>query len=227
MFAIRVEPARLQQRDAILHFLLDHFRLEEPLCHALHLTSIDAQKFFGDMVDRGLLKSVSFVALNDQNDIVGCRMNELITLPIVKKPPCDDEHPQNPSCPSRRCHWPPAVKKLSDFLDYLTRDIDKLLPAGTNSIMKFAAVSVHPDYQRRGIATRLIDASMSLAKERGCEYVFTGATAYRSQQLFETKLGFQTLRIVEHKDYLDPDTGVPMFKCDDGTTCAKLLVKKL
>ncbi len=75
-----------------------------------------------------------------------------------------------------------------------------------------------------GIAQRLIQMTIKAGKEAGCDAVVVTATSHRSQQLFEKKLGFETMRTIMHSDYLD-ENGEQIFKCRDGSTiCGKIMV---
>lgn len=51
-------------------------------------------------------------------------------------------------------------------------------------------LAVHPDYQDRGIASKLVEACKQRASERGVKELF----AVTSQRVFFEKLGFATFR---------------------------------
>lgn len=64
-------------------------------------------------------------------------------------------------------------------------------PTGLGSAWIIANVGVHPDYQRRGIARRLMLASMEMIRERGGQHIVLQVDHhnYRAHQLYQ-QLGF-------------------------------------
>lgn len=214
---IRIEIAQPQQKQAIVEYLLEYFRIDEPIGRAVNMTKDEARPFFNELVGEGLKEPISFLALNEKDEIVGCRLNEIVDLHAADK----NHHASDSG------NLPYSVKAIANFLDILTKDVEKLLPPDTKRIMKFIAVSVHPAYRRRGIAKELIERSMQLAIDRQCDYVCVAASAKGSQQLFDKKLGYQLLRTIPHSEYRDPATNQQIFNCDDGTDCGKFFAKKL
>jgi len=86
-------------------------------------------------------------------------------------------------------------------------------------------VSVRHDYQRQGIASKLIALSLEKAREVHCQCVVTTATARQSQLMFQ-KLGFELKRTLMHEQFRD-DQNRQIFCCDDGTDCGQLFVTKI
>lgn len=210
---LKFEIAKKEQLDEILEFLLDSFRKDEPISRAVGMTREDGYQIIKDLVEEGLAGPVSFVCTNEENQIVGVRLNAVIDM--------KDKKFKSEPAPEKQ--YTDVARTIDSFLDVICEDLPQLLP-DCNKLLKFIIVSVHPNYQRRGIARKLVELSMDKGKELGCEYVSTAATAINSQKMFE-KLQFKTLRIIEHKDFCQ--NGRQLICCDDGTTCGKLMVKKL
>ena len=68
------------------------------------------------------------------------------------------------------------------------------------NIFSFQVLSVHPNYRRLGIATKLVQKSIELARSRGFEVVKAEATGKYSQKLY-TKLNFDILFEISYNDY--------------------------
>ena len=89
-------------------------------------------------------------------------------------------------------------------------------------IMSFVMVGVHRDYRRFGLARKLVEKSMSVAKALGCALIKAEAVALSSQRLYE-QIGYVDVKVIQHADWKNED-GEEIFKCTDGTTCGKLMV---
>ena len=95
----------------------------------------------------------------------------------------------------------------------------------TIEVLSFLMVAVHKDYRRCGLGRKLIQKSLEIGKKLGCDFVKCEAVALSSQTLYE-QMGFQTVKVVQHKEWLTTE-GKQIFVCDDGTTCGKLMLSKL
>jgi len=215
MDGLKFEIAKKEQENEILEFLLKFFREDEPISRSIKMSRDDGYTLFKDLVKEGLQSPVSFVCLNETGEVIGCRLNSVVDLKN-KTPEHEYDVQPNPN-------YTAVSQKIERFLDEICKDLHSFIP-DCKKYMKFLMVSVHPKYQRRGIAKKLIELSMDMAKNSDCDYIVVAATAFNSQQLFK-KLQFDTLRTIDHKDFLEDQQ--PVFNCDDGTNCAKLMAKKL
>lgn len=203
--------AKIDDHGSIMEHLMNYFRTEEPLCQAIKATREDTYDIFNDMIRESLSKPISFICVNQCEDIVGCRLNSLI------------DTSDRAANFDRVRKYNENISKIDTFLNLLGQGLERMLPEC--KILKFLIVSVRPDYQKKGIATRLIRMSMDKARELDCLYVCTLSVSSKSQALFK-KLNFDTLKVIEHKNYLD-ENGSQIFVCGGDTTCGKLMVKKL
>ena len=70
------------------------------------------------------------------------------------------------------------------------------------------AMAVHPDYQRRGIAGKLVNHALNVAKLADCDLTMSWATSMYSAKIFR-KLGMTKLR--EFKWTEEEIEGKPQF----------------
>ena len=89
-------------------------------------------------------------------------------------------------------------------------------------VMSFVMVGVRRDLRRCGLARKLVQHSIKVAREAGCTLVKSEAVALSSQRLYE-QLNFSDVKIIQHADWKDQN-GKPIFNCNDGTTCGKLMI---
>ena len=93
------------------------------------------------------------------------------------------------------------------------------------SVLSFVMVGVHRGYRRFGLARRLVEKSMRIARELGCSLIKCEAAAGSSQRMYE-QMGFISAKEIKHANWLRED-GKQVFNCDDGTTSGKLMLFKL
>ncbi|XP_070532536.1 uncharacterized protein [Ptychodera flava] len=67
-------------------------------------------------------------------------------------------------------------------------------------ILKSYKISVHPDYEGRGIGTKIADVRRELAEKKVVKFICLVATALRSQILYK-KLGYEDIGEIFYKDY--------------------------
>lgn len=212
MEGLTITIPTLENKNQLVDYLLVHFKDQEPITRSLQLTDQDANAFFSDIVNEGMEYPVSFVVFNEKNEIVGCRLNTIYDK---------NEKDHDTAAAAEYALGPRHIARL---LKTLLDGFENLLP-DFNKAMQFVTVSVHPNYQRRGIAQKLVELSMRKAAEFQCDFIIVTATAVRSQKLFE-KLGFRTVKQIKYTEFLD-ESGRQVFNCDDGTESAKLMVKDL
>uniref|UniRef100_A0A915JGL2 aralkylamine N-acetyltransferase n=1 Tax=Romanomermis culicivorax TaxID=13658 RepID=A0A915JGL2_ROMCU len=210
------EVAKIDQRQELVDFIVDHFCRDEPISRSLNMSRENSVNLVNGLVDEGLSKPISFVCLNKDRKIVGCRLNALIDK--------DDQNNRQENRKENRQNHSKIELFIENFLEKLGENFDQNLE-GCRKYLKFILVSVDANYQRRGIATKLIELSIAKAKEIGCQFIAVAATANRSQKMFQ-KLGFQKIKSIMHENYLD-ENGQQIFKCDDGTNCGEFYVLKL
>lgn len=71
-------------------------------------------------------------------------------------------------------------------------------------------VCTAPDYRGHGLATRLVAASLELARTSGCDHVFVCVSGNYSSRLFD-RLGFSVESELRYDEFLDKH-GAPLIK---------------
>ncbi|CDW53551.1 putative atp synthase f1 delta subunit [Trichuris trichiura] len=184
-----------EDKEDVVNFLLSDFLKEEPLSMTLKATPQEAKPFFDQLIGMCLPSDASYVVRGEGDQIVAMLINKIATL--------HDDGTYD------KIDSPKFESKFSTLRDYMEMEI----------------LSVHRNLTGRGLAKKLVVASIELAKNRGCAFASTIATNIASQQLF-SKLGFETLYTLMHKDYMD-NQGRQIFDCGSNPTdCAKLMVKR-
>jgi len=195
----------------LLNFMLDHFRVDEPISTAINLSRDDAEEFFEELIDQSLQQPVSYVLRDESGTIAACCLCAVVDRP-------GDEVRDVQSVKKKKNAKAEAICRLLDALEsqvWRLTECDRLLC--------LLIVSVRSDHQRKGIARRLIDCPLlHSARKFNCQGIYTEATAFNSQQLFAAN-GFSPLAEIVHVDWKDETDGMPVFVCGDGRTDRAIL----
>lgn len=92
----KIVPLEARHKPAVLDLLFESFLPENPLTIALELKKEDVAQAFEQMVEDSLKDGFSFVALDENGVLIGCRLSELWKHD-VSKPKVDSTasfHPQ-------------------------------------------------------------------------------------------------------------------------------------
>ncbi|KAH7708441.1 acetyltransferase [Aphelenchoides avenae] len=218
MGSVTVEKAEQQHFDKILQFLLSDFLYEEPVKASLEVTEDDAKGVFEQVIRRDLRDHVSYVVWNPLGQIVAVRLTNIQRRPTETEP----ELPKN----SDR---PPKMRETYMFFTVLedpkgtgsTRNgkwhrnrsgrLWTLVPSVVNTLACVNILSVSKNYARRGLAQRLITHNLEELSLAGCQGIFTGASAFKSQRLFG-KNGYVPLREMRYDEW-KAENGEQTFKC--------------
>uniref|UniRef100_A0A914WMY7 aralkylamine N-acetyltransferase n=1 Tax=Plectus sambesii TaxID=2011161 RepID=A0A914WMY7_9BILA len=210
---VRFEIATPLMNEELHRFMLEHFRVEEPITRSVGSTKEDVFDFFIDLRDAGLRGPYSIAVFNEEtHELIGCCLNEVCDIP---------DHPE---CgPSGDIYKRENANKILNFIETVEEELHDLVDS--KRMLKIGVICIHPKYGRRGIGRRLIEESLDMARDENCDHAAAVATARASQGLFE-KMGFQTLREVPYATY--SPKGEVIFKVlHDGVQSGKLMVKEL
>ncbi|XP_065058560.1 uncharacterized protein LOC135686287 [Rhopilema esculentum] len=210
-------PDDFTQIDSLLQ---QHFISQEPTDVALGLnrSTPGYVENLQKVIRHCLTQPYSFVTINEENEIVGVRLSKL------HKPSqnaIDDRKLEN----AVRSGFS-ALEIFEVYLAKLEGEVEKLIPANCRkNILKFSILCVHQKFRRLGIAAKLVDLSCQNARKLKFCCVFALLTAKASQNLFK-KDGFEVLRVIKHKDFVD-ENGKRFLNCNDGTDQGQLVFKIL
>ncbi|XP_065058557.1 uncharacterized protein LOC135686283 [Rhopilema esculentum] len=209
-------PDDFTQIDLLLQ---QHFISQEPTAVALHLnrSTPGYVELLQEITTECLTQPYSFVAINEENEIVGVSMNKMSHKPSQNA--MDDWKLENPV----RSGLSP-LKILQVYLAKLGEDVEKLIAADSSQkILKISILCVHRKFQRLGIAAKLVDLSIKNDRVFNFCCVFAEAIAKASQNLFK-KNCFDVFRLINHKDFVD-ENGKRLLNCNDGTDQGHLVFK--
>ncbi|XP_065059200.1 uncharacterized protein LOC135686790 isoform X2 [Rhopilema esculentum] len=210
-------PDDFTQIDLLLQ---QHFISQEPTDVALGLnrSTPGYVENLQEVIKQCLTQPYTFVAISEEDEIVGVRLNEL------HKPSQNaiDDRKLGNAVRGGLSAW----EILQAYLAKLEEDVDRLIPEDCRkNILKFSILCVHQKFRRLGIAAKLVDLSLQNARMFDFCCVFAVLTAKATQNLFK-KDCFEVLRVIKHKDFVD-ENGKILLNCNDGTDQGLLVFKRI
>ncbi|KAH7696045.1 acetyltransferase, partial [Aphelenchoides avenae] len=166
----RFEKAEPHHFDEILQFLLSDFLYEEPVKASLGVSVDDAKGVFQQVIQRDLRDQVSYLVRTLSGQIVAVRLTNIQRRPT-------DTDPVQPNNDR-----PPKMRETYKFFTMLEDPLWTLVPSDVNTLACVNILSVSKNYARRGLAQRLITRNLEELSQAGCHGMFTGASAFKSQQ---------------------------------------------
>ena len=136
---------------------------DEPLFRSIDVSEEDncsSKENYTFMIQQGL----SLMAVDDKTgQIIGVRLN----VPT-------NRHQMT----AQRGNNSAKAIQLYFFFEFASKAVNVCEKYGVENIFSFQVLSVHPNYRRLGIATKLVQKSIELARSRGFEVVKAEATAW-------------------------------------------------
>ena len=123
-----------------------------------------------------------------------------------------------------RC--PEGFAKILKLLDTLTSRFDLFDLYKVEEYPELFILCTHSQIRYPGLGTTLTSKVEELLKGQGFELFATEASSHFSARIFD-KLGFETLGEIKHADYLDEETGRPVFETASPHTKVIAVAKKL
>ncbi|KAF9159992.1 hypothetical protein DFQ26_005986 [Actinomortierella ambigua] len=100
---------------------------------------------------------------------------------------------------------PPSTCPVDAILDHMVVAWNAQTSIFKNNpnakVMYYLAVAVEEEYEGMGLAKELLDRSMTIAKEQGCDAIVVLATAFATQHLFANRLGFDRIVQLRYEDF--------------------------
>ena len=199
----------IKRTEEVLNLLDKTFLKDEPLNCNKGFTEEDngtLKEDYALMIQQGL----SLITVDDKTgQVIGVRLSV----------PADRYQGT-----SHKKTYSAKVMDLFNLFEFANNSVDVYEKYDVDKILEFKALSVHPNYRRFGIATKLVQKSIELARSRGFEVVKVKATGKYSQKLFNN-LDFDLLFEKSYRDY--NDDGEVVFKNMGIHTGFQLLAKKI
>uniref|UniRef100_A0A914VI58 aralkylamine N-acetyltransferase n=1 Tax=Plectus sambesii TaxID=2011161 RepID=A0A914VI58_9BILA len=210
---LKFEMATAEDEKEITELLVKNFK--PPMGVALNMEHEDMICLCPSIVRRCLSCPLSMVVRNAEGKIIAV---QLVT--IHNRQDEQEEHDRNEAALTEK-----AVK-IVKFMTHMEGDLWQLVPLDVNCLMRFNITFVMPEYQRHGIARRLSSMRLDAAKQLGCQGITTTSISIKSQKLRLSE-GFEVVKEVKYKDWLDENGKVIFDIKDDETDRSILTFKRL
>ncbi|TKR87967.1 hypothetical protein L596_012285 [Steinernema carpocapsae] len=181
---LRYEIAKESHRTLIHEFMLEYFRILEPITASLSTTIDEIRDFFDDLVSNGLTGKFSILAFED-NRLVGVCLN--CVKELTNEAPDAQAFKLKPDYKSDILNGEyqyDNANRIATLVAEIEKNLSALMPNATK-IFKIDVICVNPCYSRQGIAKQMVEQSVKIARELGCHYAASCTTAVASQLLFE------------------------------------------
>lgn len=217
------EVLRNEQKLDLLKFLLDNFRVDEPLNRASQISPEEIEKCLNGALDRALKTESSILAkTQDTHEIVGCMLNsvwrrdELLSSTENTDDKDFDFHTVREE-----------VAMVGDILNELHASFWSLRP-DQFVVLHFEISSVSRNHRRQGLASKFMNWSedRNFLERLGATGIATEASSLANQMLL-SKRGYKTLATTLLETKVNPATGKPGLICDDGTDRVNLMFKEI
>lgn len=202
------EKLKSEHIDQCLNLIYDQFITRETLCKCLNIGRSDCGEHFERLLQEAVMHEKSFVAI-DNRCIVGLRCN------FERNVPANDSDDTELEVKS-------DFDRIGRLLAKIKSDALKLVAKSFKRYLDFEFVIVRDTYCRLGIAQRLVEMSIELAKTSNFNGILTIATTYNSAKMFE-KLKFVTLLEVTESELLN---AFPELKNERQIQSIKCLIKE-
>lgn len=213
------ETVKSSNRNEVVEFLNNNFRVEEPLSKAAGMTESDIQSCFDGVLERVLKNQVSILARSKKNnEVVGCMLNSVWRKGDAKKNEDAEEDFQFGG--SRK-----GVVTIGEILNELHESFWKLR-SNHNTVLHFEISSVNKNHQRQGLASKFMNwtENQELLNSVKASGIVAEASSLANQILLSNR-GYKTVAATLLNTRLDSN-GEQILVCDDGTDRVNLVFKE-
>ncbi len=199
---LMIQIARPDEAQEVYDFLLDHFFPLAPIRQlGLYDESEEAKRpaWIEDLV-RDCLRTPHSLLVRDaclQHQIVAVAVNEMKTSITTTKPLTHARPNGSRSCNPAQI---PVGRLHKAVLENIHRQVDVFSLYNTEKKMEFSIVAVNKNFGRQGLASKLMELSLEIARENGVGVVWTEALSEYTAKL-ASKFGFDTLKSINYDDF--------------------------
>ena len=194
----RVQPDRYEE---FVDFIYDSFFTRERLSIGTGLNrkpNFAAKPMFRSWLADGL----SLIAVDNATNRIAAIALNFIVLPSFCSPANDSKLGNE-------------LRTMFSFLDELDKGYDIFQQFNADRGVELVFLCVHQDYCGRGLAKKLTETTLEIAKEAGFAFVKCNPTAKATTHIFEI-LGFETINEMKVKDfYINQRPAFPYAAEDD------------
>jgi len=214
---VRIVVAAKEHREGLLRLMRYSFLPREPVEATLGTTWEEAGDSLAYEVDNVLEQPYSFVAVHPVEGVVGCRTSRYIRIDARKIDDVDDFVVVKGEAPSLRVFQKVSMQLMHGWAG-------EFAERGFRTALQFITLCVDERFSNRGLAKRMIDASLQLADRLKVDCAFALATNVVSQRVLQ-KCGFAPWRSLNYADCVNEDTQKPLVMPKDGSMSIKWVVK--
>ena len=169
---------------------------------------------FGEQMKEWLREDISFIAIDSSTDqIVGICLNYILEKRQSNSSPTDESSSVGPT-----------LNRIFSFLSHLEEGYDAYEQLGAQRGMELLFLCVKEGYGGRGIARKLTENAIELARTKQLEFIQSNPTTGATRHLFEV-LGFETISEMKLVDFTI--NGKPGFPFASDQDITRFVVKKL
>lgn len=215
------EVLKNEQKLDMLDFLLESFRVDEPLNRASKISREEIEKCLNGALDRALKTESSILAkTQDTHEIVGCMLNSVWRRDESLSTPEDDKDFEFHTIRKE-------VAIVGEILNELHESFWSLRP-DQDVVLHFEISSVSINHRRQGLASEFMNWSENrgFLESLGATGIATEASSLANQVLL-SKRGYETVATTLLDTKVNPESGKPILICDDGTDRVNLMFKRI
>uniref|UniRef100_A0AC35TGK3 N-acetyltransferase domain-containing protein n=1 Tax=Rhabditophanes sp. KR3021 TaxID=114890 RepID=A0AC35TGK3_9BILA len=199
-------------RAKIYDFMMDVFRIHEPITNNLDCQEWELEDFFSDILTECLNDNVSILVHDSSNKLIAICLNS------IHHKKCDNKVSEVDDTSDKvdftleyeRCDYKSdKANKIATFVATIDTNYEHLLPKEIEKLLKLDVICVSPAMARCGIAATLMNVVFEFGKIEGADGIISCTTATGSQNLLKKK-GF--FKIKSHSFDMFKVNGEIVFK---------------
>ncbi|CAI5454024.1 unnamed protein product [Caenorhabditis angaria] len=192
--------------ENICQFLFRYFYYDEPLGQALKVSLEEVDQLYREIVNRCLKFPFSTLVTRNDGEIVG-----VLLISVWNRNDSEEDNDYEGSTSSE------GIRALIKLLNEVHSNFWSLAPSNIDSVLHREVSSVAPHFQRKGIATRMLNENLNILKLKSFNIggVISETCSYSNQVLL-AKHGFKPLKEIKYSTVED-SKGNKILKPTDGS----------